>query len=116
MNLSVTRWFSLRRRLLALERAGLPVHEYATRLVKKAIVGTGGAGKAPIQAMLGVLLPGAKLAGALHTPGNQLRFTFGEEREVPVGGDAITLITCDGDFTPATQEYNSRTVVRATRT
>ena len=33
---------------------------------------------------------GAKLAGALHTPGNQLRFTFGEEREVPVGGDAIT--------------------------
>lgn len=50
--------------LLALARAGLPVAEYATRLVKKAIVGTGGAEKAQVQAMLGVLLPGAKLAGA----------------------------------------------------
>ncbi len=50
--------------LLALARAGLPVAEYATRLVKKAIVGTGGADKAQVQAMLGVLLPGIKLAGA----------------------------------------------------
>ncbi len=50
--------------LLALARAGLPVHEYATRLVKKAIVGTGGAEKVQVQAMLGVLLPGVKLAGA----------------------------------------------------
>jgi crossover junction endodeoxyribonuclease RuvC len=50
--------------LLALARAGLPVSEYATRLVKKAIVGTGGAQKAQVQAMLKVLLPGARLAGA----------------------------------------------------
>ncbi len=50
--------------LLALARAGLPVAEYATRLVKKAIVGTGAAEKAQVQAMLGVLLPGVKLAGA----------------------------------------------------
>lgn len=50
--------------LLAAARAGLPVSEYATRLVKKAIVGTGGAEKAQVQAMLGVLLPGVKLAGA----------------------------------------------------
>ena len=50
--------------LLALARAGMPVAEYATRLVKKAIVGTGGAEKAQVQAMLGVLLPGVKLAGA----------------------------------------------------
>ncbi|MEO6092455.1 MAG: crossover junction endodeoxyribonuclease RuvC [Novosphingobium sp.] len=50
--------------LLALARAGLPVHEYATRLVKKALVGTGAAEKAQVQAMLGVLLPGVKLAGA----------------------------------------------------
>ena len=50
--------------LLALAKAGLPVAEYATRLVKKAIVGTGGAEKAQVQAMLGVLLPGVKLAGA----------------------------------------------------
>ena len=50
--------------LLALARAGLPVHEYATRLVKKALVGTGAAEKAQVQAMLKVLLPGVTLAGA----------------------------------------------------
>lgn len=50
--------------LLALARGGLPVSEYATRLVKKALVGTGGAEKAQVQAMLKVLLPGVKLAGA----------------------------------------------------
>lgn len=50
--------------LLAAARAGLPVAEYATRLVKKAIVGTGGADKTQVQAMLGILLPGVKLAGA----------------------------------------------------
>jgi crossover junction endodeoxyribonuclease RuvC len=50
--------------LLALARAGMPVAEYATRLVKKAIVGTGGAEKAQVQAMLKVLLPGVRLAGA----------------------------------------------------
>jgi crossover junction endodeoxyribonuclease RuvC len=50
--------------LLALARAGMPVAEYATRLVKKAIVGTGGAEKTQVQAMLKVLLPGVRLAGA----------------------------------------------------
>ena len=50
--------------LLALARAGIPVSEYATRLVKKALVGTGGAEKAQVQAMLKVLLPGVTLAGA----------------------------------------------------
>lgn len=50
--------------LLALARAGLPVAEYAPTLVKKALVGTGGADKTQVQAMLGVLLPGVKLAGA----------------------------------------------------
>jgi crossover junction endodeoxyribonuclease RuvC len=50
--------------LLALARAGMPVAEYATRLVKKAIVGTGGADKTQVQAMLRVLLPGVELAGA----------------------------------------------------
>ena len=50
--------------LLALARAGLPVAEYAPTLVKKAVVGTGGAEKAQVQAMLKVLLPGVKLAGA----------------------------------------------------
>jgi len=50
--------------LLALARAGLPIREYAARLVKKALVGNGAAEKAQVQAMLKVLLPGVKLSGA----------------------------------------------------
>ncbi|SFO84469.1 crossover junction endodeoxyribonuclease RuvC [Qipengyuania nanhaisediminis] len=50
--------------LTACGGAGLDVNEHAARLVKKAVVGTGGADKTQVQAMLKVLLPGAKLAGA----------------------------------------------------
>ena len=50
--------------LLVLAKAGLPVAEYAARLVKKAVVGTGGADKAQVQAMVKMLLPGVQLAGA----------------------------------------------------
>lgn len=50
--------------LLAIARSGMPVAEYATSLIKKALVGTGRAEKAQVQAMLKVLLPGVKLHGA----------------------------------------------------
>ncbi|MEO1922199.1 MAG: crossover junction endodeoxyribonuclease RuvC [Sphingomonadaceae bacterium] len=50
--------------LAACGAAGLDVREHAARLVKKAVVGTGGADKAQVQAMLKVLLPGAEIAGA----------------------------------------------------
>lgn len=50
--------------LAACGMAGLPVTEHAARLVKKALVGTGAAEKAQVQAMLKVLLPGVVLAGA----------------------------------------------------
>lgn len=50
--------------LAACGAAGLPVAEHATRLVKKAVVGTGAADKVQVQAMLGVLLPGVAIAGA----------------------------------------------------
>ncbi len=49
--------------LLAAARAGLDVGEYAPRLVKQALVGTGRADKAQVQAMVARLLPGAKVAG-----------------------------------------------------
>jgi crossover junction endodeoxyribonuclease RuvC len=49
--------------LAACGRASLPVSEHAARLVKKAIVGTGAAEKAQVQAMLKVLLPGAVIEG-----------------------------------------------------
>ena len=50
--------------ICAAARAGLDVGEYAARLVKKAVVGTGSADKAQIHFMVQRLLPGAKLAGA----------------------------------------------------
>mgnify|MGYP000308782098 FL=1 len=46
--------------MLAPARAGLIVGEYAPRLVKKAVVGTGGAEKAQVVAMVKMLLPGSK--------------------------------------------------------
>lgn len=46
--------------MLAPARAGLSVAEYAPRLVKKAVVGTGGAGKSQVAAMVGVILPGVR--------------------------------------------------------
>ena len=45
-------------------RSGIAVGEYAARLVKKAVVGTGSAEKPQVHAMLARLLPGAKIAGA----------------------------------------------------
>lgn len=42
--------------LLAGQRAGLAVHEYPPRVVKKAVVGTGAATKAQVQAMVARLL------------------------------------------------------------
>ncbi|MEM9502010.1 MAG: crossover junction endodeoxyribonuclease RuvC [Pseudomonadota bacterium] len=50
--------------LAACGAAGLPVEEHAARLVKKSVVGTGGADKVQVQAMIRVLLPGADPAGA----------------------------------------------------
>lgn len=50
--------------LLAAARRGIAVGEYAPRLVKKAVVGTGGAEKGQVHAMVQRLLPGVKIAGA----------------------------------------------------
>ena len=50
--------------LLAAASLSVPVGEYAPRLVKKAVVGTGGAEKSQVHAMVGRLLPGVKIAGA----------------------------------------------------
>jgi crossover junction endodeoxyribonuclease RuvC len=49
--------------LLAAAIGGIEVGEYAPRLIKKAVVGTGGAEKGQVHAMVQRLLPGAKIAG-----------------------------------------------------
>lgn len=50
--------------LLCAAKGGIAVGEYAPRLVKKAVVGTGSAEKAQVHAMVSRLLPGVKIAGA----------------------------------------------------
>lgn len=49
--------------LLGASRSGIGVAEYAARLIKKSVVGVGNADKTQVQAMLKILLPGAKIAG-----------------------------------------------------
>lgn len=49
--------------LMLAARSGLVVGEYAARLVKQAIVGTGAAEKVQVHAMVQRLLPGARIAG-----------------------------------------------------
>ncbi len=50
--------------LMIAARAGIEVGEYAARLVKKAVVGTGNAEKVQVHAMVARLLPTATIAGA----------------------------------------------------
>lgn len=49
--------------LLAAATAGVGIGEYHPSIVKKAVVGTGGADKKQVQAMVARLLPGVKLSG-----------------------------------------------------
>jgi crossover junction endodeoxyribonuclease RuvC len=50
--------------LLAAAQAEIVIGEYHPSIVKKAVVGTGGADKKQVQAMVSRLLPGVKLSGA----------------------------------------------------
>jgi crossover junction endodeoxyribonuclease RuvC len=50
--------------LLAAARAGLPVHEYASKRVKRAVTGTGSGTKEQVAMMVRTLLPTAAVASA----------------------------------------------------
>lgn len=50
--------------MLAAAKSGIGIGEYSARLIKKAVVGTGGADKVQVHAMVARLLPGVKIAGA----------------------------------------------------
>lgn len=69
--------------LAACGAAALPVTEHAARSVKQALVGTGAAEKAQVQAMLRVLLPGAAVAGADAADALAVAITAAQ---MPVGG------------------------------
>lgn len=49
--------------LMCAARAGIEVGEYSPALVKKAVVGSGGAEKAQVHTMVSRLLPGVKICG-----------------------------------------------------
>ena len=51
-------------RTLVPAKAGLPVAEYPTNLVKKSVVGAGHADKNQVQVMVGMLLPGVEMKSA----------------------------------------------------
>jgi crossover junction endodeoxyribonuclease RuvC len=61
--------------ICAAARAGLDVGEYTPSVVKKSVVGTGGAEKAQVHAMVARLLPGVKIDG-------------------PDAGDALAVAIC----------------------
>jgi crossover junction endodeoxyribonuclease RuvC len=50
--------------LLCAARSGIIVGEYSAKIIKKAVVGVGGADKVQVHAMVARLLPGVQIAGA----------------------------------------------------
>ncbi len=75
--------------LLGAAKAGLVVGEYAARLVKKAVVGTGGAEKAQVHAMVSRLLPGVTIDG-------------------PDAADALAVAICHAHHLGTTRAINFR--------
>jgi len=74
--------------LLALARAGLPIAEYATRLVKKALVGTGGADKTQVAFMVRRILPACGDASADAADALAVAITHANARKMRRLGDA----------------------------
>lgn len=71
--------------LLSASHAGLPVHEYASKQVKRAVTGTGGAAKEQVAMMIRFLLPGcgevsADAADALAVAVCHAHFRVGRAR------------------------------------
>jgi crossover junction endodeoxyribonuclease RuvC len=82
--------------LLAPARAGLPVAEYATNLVKKSIVGAGHAAKTQIAMMVRTLLPGARL-------------------ETPDAADALAVAICHAHHAASFQRFMPARLVETAR-
>lgn len=67
--------------LLAAAAAGLPVHEYAARHIKRALTGTGAAHKEQVAAMVRTLLPGCRTAAPDATDALAVAITHAHHRE-----------------------------------
>lgn len=66
-------------------RAGIPVAEYAAKVVKKAIVGTGAADKSQVAFMIRRLLPGADLRSGDAADALAVAITHAHHRTSAVG-------------------------------
>ncbi len=78
--------------LLAAAHAGLAVHEYAAKTVKRALVGTGGADKSQVAAMVRRLLP---TAGTLSADAS----------------DALAVALCHAHHAQTTARLRTRTML-----
>lgn len=68
--------------ILAATQSGLVVGEYAARLVKKSVVGTGAADKAQVAHMMNILLPGANVAAGDAADALAIAITHANHRAV----------------------------------
>jgi crossover junction endodeoxyribonuclease RuvC len=71
--------------LLAPALAGIPVAEYQAMEVKRAVVGTGHAGKPQVAEMVRRLLPGVRLAGADAADALAVAICHAHSRRWPLG-------------------------------
>ena len=90
------------RGVVLLAVAGLPVFEHATRLVKKALVGTGAAEKQQVAAMVMRLLPGCGEMGADESDALAVAIAHAHLRTAPA--HLRTLPASSGKIAPAGPE------------
>ena len=75
--------------MLAPAQLGIPVAEYAANLIKKSLVGNGHADKNQIQAMINILLPGAKPETADATDALAVAVCHAHHRRAPAVVEAL---------------------------
>ena len=75
--------------MLAPAQAGIPVAEYSANLIKKSLVGNGHADKNQVQAMIGILLPGAKPETADAADALAIAICHAHHRRTPGVAEAV---------------------------
>tara|TARA_R110000868_G_scaffold1554_3_gene12462 strand:- start:28312 stop:28821 length:510 start_codon:yes stop_codon:yes gene_type:complete len=77
--------------MLAPAQLGIPVAEYAANLIKKSLVGNGHADKNQIQAMINILLPGAKPQTADAADALAVAICHAHHRRAPAIAEALRV-------------------------
>ncbi|MGB0632716.1 MAG: crossover junction endodeoxyribonuclease RuvC [Alphaproteobacteria bacterium] len=82
--------------MLAPAQAGVPVTEYSANLIKKSLVGNGHADKNQVQAMVGILLPGAKPETADAADALAIAICHAHHRRAPAIAEAALTAGASG--------------------